>query len=130
MARGEEQWLARSVADRKVLLTAMEEGFVAELLYEFFVITEAGRQQAFPALDLLTARAALRRMIELGLVGTYLLNSDNEYLGIAAVASVERDAVWTTPGSEGLCLYLTATGEDAVGIREVPTNADSSDQPS
>ncbi|MFC9918602.1 hypothetical protein [Agromyces binzhouensis] len=49
-------------------------------------------------------------------MGTYVLNSDDEYLGGAAVLSVESDAAWATPASNGLCLFLTATGEQAVGI--------------
>ncbi|MFF2390372.1 hypothetical protein [Agromyces sp. NPDC058104] len=116
MPRGEEQWLERSIADRKILITAMEEGYVAELLPESFVITSTSRQRDFPTLDLPTARDALQRLIERGLVGTYMLNSEDEYLGDAAIASVRSVAVWTDPGSGGLCLFLTELGEQAVGI--------------
>lgn len=108
--------MARSTVDRKILVIAMEEGYIGELLPASFVITDAGRRQDFPALDLPTARDALRRLLERGLVGTYVLNSDDEYLGDAAISSVQNDAVWTTPGSEGLCVFLTTTGEQAVGI--------------
>ena len=121
MVKGEEQWLARSVIDRKILIIAMEEGYVGELLPASFMITEAGRRQDFPAFDLPTARDALRRLLERGLVGTYVLNSDDEYLGDAAMSSIESDAVWTTPASDGLCLFMTATGERAVGIGGIKT---------
>lgn len=119
MGRDEQEWLARSVADRKILIIAMEEGHVRELLPASFLITEAGRQQDFPALDLSTARDALRRLFDSGLVGTYLLNSDDEYLGDAAISSIQSDTVWTAPASGGLCLFLTAAGERAVGIGHV-----------
>lgn len=119
MGRDEQQWLARSVADRKILIIAIEEGHISEVLPESFVINKAGRQQDFPALDLATARHALRRLFESGLVGTYLLNSDDEYLGDAASSSVQGDTVWTTPASGGLCIFLTAAGEQAVGIGHV-----------
>lgn len=105
--------------DRKVLIIAMEEGSVAELLPASFVVTESGRRQDFPALDLPTARSALTRLLAQGLVGTYVLDSDDEYVGDAAISSVQSDQVWTTPGSDELCLFLTSTGEHVVGIGDV-----------
>jgi len=116
MEHGEEEWLERSVADRKILVLAMEQGYVCEVLPASFIITGTGRHQDFPDLDRTTAREALRQLIERGLVGTYMLNSDDEHLGDAAIESVQRDAVWTSPGSGGLCLFLTKSGEQAVGI--------------
>lgn len=94
----------------------MEQGYVGELLPESFVITATGRRQDFSALDLPTAREALRRLIERGLVGTFVPDSDDEYVGDAAIASAQNDAAWTAAGTGGLCLFLTAPGEQAVGI--------------
>lgn len=116
MGDNERRWLDRDVAERKALIIAMEEGYVSELLPASFMITPEARQQDFPALDLSKAREALRRLIEARLVGTYLLNSNNEYLGDAAISSLHDDTVWTAPASGGLCLFLTAAGERAVGI--------------
>ena len=119
VAKGEEEWSARSVIDRKILIIAMEEGYLGELLPESFTITKSGRRQDFPAFDLPTARAALRRVLEYGLVGTYVLNSDDVFLGPSAIASIESDTVWIAPASDRLCLFLTAAGERAVGIGDV-----------
>ena len=110
-------WLARDIADRKVLINAMEEGFVAELLLESFVIKATGREQDFPALELDVARSTFGRLALEGLVGVYRLDEpDSDFAGKAAVERVAADDVWLTPASFGLCLFLTPDGERAVGI--------------
>jgi hypothetical protein len=114
----DQTWRERDVAERKVLINAMEEGYVCELLPPSFIITASGgREQDFPSLPLAAARTALERLAVEGLVGTYILNRDGEFVGVEAVASVADDGIWTAPASGGLCLFLTEAGARAVGIR-------------
>lgn len=114
---GQAEWLARDTAERKILVLAMENGYVAETLPESFVITAQGREQDFPTLGLEEARSTFARLATDGLVGVYRLNeADSELRGIAAADCLQADDAWLTPGSHGLCLFLTPLGERAVGI--------------
>jgi len=113
-------WRDRPVAERKVLINAMEEGYVCELLPESCVITQHGREQDFPPLTLEVARETFGRLAADGLVGTYVLNRDGELLDDTAIASVADDEVWTRPASGGLCLFLTEAGAGAVGLERNP----------
>jgi hypothetical protein len=127
----------------------MEEGCVCELLPESVIITQDGPQQDFPALSPNVAGQALERLITAGLVGTYRLNTQGEFVGDAALwtadeaiwtapaiarrADAELDALWTlyrdgivrekySPGGPGIVLVLEVTTmEDArLGLADFP----------
>lgn len=119
MGTPQQAWAERGVAERKVLVNALEEGYVCELLPASYLITDHGKEQDFPALPVQEARAVLDRLIIDGLVGLYLLDDPaGELLGQAALARTADPATWTIPASGGLCLFLTPAGAQAVGIEQ------------
>lgn len=109
-------WRERDAAERKVLIYAREEGYVRELLPPSFVVTKDGMRQDHPELELSAARLTLVRLINMGLVGTYFLDSDDLLTGKAAMDSIASAEAWDTPESGGLCLFLTPLGQQALGI--------------
>jgi len=113
-------WNLRDVAERKVLVNAMEEGQIWELIPESYVITERGRQQDYPSLSLEDARTLLERFAREGLIGIYRLGEEAEFLEEAAVSLVANDEIWTMQGNGGLCMFLTEAGEREVGLTEPP----------
>ncbi len=109
-------WNLRDVAERKVLVNAMEEGQIWELVPESYVITDQGREQDYPRLTLRDARTLLVRFVRDGFIGIYRLGEDADFLGEAAVSLLSDDEIWTMQGNGGLCMFLTNAGEREMGL--------------
>ncbi|MBL0888628.1 hypothetical protein [Myceligenerans indicum] len=117
MADTSTDWHDRDIAERKVLINACEEAYVSEILPESYVLTAHGRTQDYPALSVNEAVAVIGRVISDGAVGFY--HEDNveaEILGDAALCVIATETIWN-PGSGGVHLFLTETGEAVAGLK-------------
>jgi hypothetical protein len=110
----QHEQVERTIAERKVLATAMEEGPVWELLPASSVISKDGPLQHYPELPMSVAQRTLARLITAGLIGTYELHGEEEFTGEAALSSVTDPEVWKNAAGGGPCLFLTAAGQQAI----------------